>query len=266
MSHQTPPPGGIPGDHQPTEPAVEPTSSKLSRKNGLIALGVVAALMVGFLVGTLGGSDDAPASAAPPVAASTGADPDVAAPDGAAPAGDSPVSTSAAPTTSVAPLAQKAVVPSPPVRIQVPAIGVDDDFIDLGLNDDGTLEVPQDFQQVGWFADGAKPGDTNYPPTIIAGHVDSFEGPAVFYDLGKLEIGDQIRITQADGTVAVYVMYAASRFPKAEFPADTVYADRPESEIVLITCTGGFDESARSYEDNLVVSARLDPSLSGLES
>lgn len=241
MSHPTPFPGGFRAEESPENPT--PPRGRLSRiqpKQAAIAVGVVAALAVGYLLGQVGGADEVSAATA-----------------------TTPVSTSASPTTSLAPLAQKAVVPSPPVRIQIPAIGVDDDFTDLSLNADGTLEVPEDYQQVGWYADGAKPGDRNYPPTIIAGHVDSFQGPAVFYDLGKLEIGDQVRITQADGTIAVYVMYSASRFPKSEFPASEVYRDRPESEIVLITCTGGFDESARSYQDNLVVSAKLDPALSG---
>lgn len=245
MSHHSPLPGGFPAEsNPPAEPAPGRKSSLVGPKQLALALGVVAALVVGYLLGNVGGSEPVSAAAAP---------------------GTTPVTTSAAPTTTPTPLAQKAVVPSPPVRIQIPDIGVDDDFIDLGLNPDGTLEVPVDYQQVGWFANGAKPGDVNYPPTIIAGHVDSFEGPAVFYDLGKVEMGDQVRITQADGTVAVYVVYASAQFTKAEFPASEVYADRAESEIVLITCTGAFDEPARSYDDNLVVSARLDPVLSGLE-
>lgn len=230
-------PGGF-----PTEPEPEPTPSsspfaRVKKAHVAIALLVVLALGGGYLLGTAGGA--APAQAA------------------------SPATTSAAPVTSLAPVQNAPVVPSPPVKVEIPAIGVSDDLIDLHLNPDGTLEVPKDYQQVGWYADGAVPGDTNYPPTIIAGHVDSYQGPAVFYDLRKLKAGDEVRVTQADGKIAVFTVYATAEYPKTKFPADTVYANRVESELVLITCTGAFDKSARSYDDNLVVSARLDPARSG---
>ena len=85
----------------------------------------------------------------------------------------------------------------------------------------------------------------------------------MFFDLRKLKAGDKVRVTQANGKIAVYAIYATAEYPKTKFPASTVYAKRAESELVLITCSGAFDSSLRSYDDNLVVSARLDPTLSG---
>lgn len=237
-------PGGFPTE---PEPEPEPSTGLLSRVRKsyvAVALLVVLALGGGYLLGTTGGA--APAQAASVTTSVT-----------------TPETTSAAPLTSLPPVQSAPVVPSPPVKIEIPAIGVSGGLVDLHLNPDGTLEVPKDYQQVGWYADGAVPGDTNYPPTIIAGHVDSYQGPAVFYDLRKLKANDKVRVTQKDGKIAVYTVYATAEYPKTKFPADTVYAKRAESELVLITCTGAFDQSARSYDDNLVVSARLDPSLSG---
>jgi LPXTG-site transpeptidase (sortase) family protein len=229
-------PGGFPAEPEPATPSGPP--SRVRKSHVAIVLLVVLALGGGYLLGTAGGPAPAQAAAAP-------------------------VATSAAPLPSAAPLKSAPVVPSPPVKVEIPAIGVSGGLVDLHLNPDGTLEVPKDYQQIGWYADGAVPGDTNYPPTIIAGHVDSYQGPAVFYDLRNLKAGDQVRVTQADGNVAVYTIYATAQYPKSKFPADTVYANRAESELVLITCTGAFDKSLRSYDDNLVVSARLDPASSG---
>jgi sortase (surface protein transpeptidase) len=145
-----------------------------------------------------------------------------------------------------------------PVQVMIPAIDVDSPLVNLGLNADGTLEVPSNYAKAGWFTGGNYPGDPTGPPGLIAGHVDDYTGPAVFYELSSLVAGDEVHVVRADNTVAVFVVTATAQFPKDAFPADQVYAPVPGSEIVLITCTGDFNEDARSYLDNFVVRAALD--------
>ncbi|WNV76869.1 class F sortase [Geodermatophilus sp. DSM 44513] len=147
---------------------------------------------------------------------------------------------------------------SEPVQIDIPAIGVSSSLVDLGLNPDGTLEVPVTYAKAGWFTGGNHPGDPQGPPALIAGHVDDHTGPAVFFRLDELGSGDEVHVTRADNTVAVFTVTQSRQYPKNAFPAQEVYAPVGSSEVVLITCTGAFDESARSYEDNLVVRATLD--------
>jgi hypothetical protein len=196
----------------------------------------VAALVVGVLLGALlfgGGDDRRPAAAAP--ATSTPA----ASPGDAA--------------STVFDLAH-----AEPVAVDIPAIEVSSSLVDLGLNSDGTLEVPVDFARAGWFTGGNWPGDPNGPPALIAGHIDDYTGPAVFYRLVDLAVGDEVLVTRADNTVAVFDVTATEQYPKDAFPAERVYAPVGDSELVLITCTGSFDQGARSYRDNLVVRATLD--------
>lgn len=152
-----------------------------------------------------------------------------------------------------------------PVQVEIPAIGVSSELVDLGLNPDGTLQVPTDFALAGWYTDGPFPGDAGGPPALIVGHVDNQEGPAVFYELDQLEVGDEIRVARTDGSTAVFVVYEAKQYPKSTLPTQEIYREREASEIVLITCTGDFDANQRSYLDNYVVTARLDPELSGVE-
>lgn len=237
-------PGGFPTEQEPDPVPSAGPLSRVKKTHVVVGLLVVLALGGGYLLGTAGGSAPAQAASATTTVVA-------------------PTATSAAPLTSLAAVQSAPVVPSPPAKIEIPAIGVSGGLVDLHLNPDGTLEVPKDYQRMGWYSDGAKPGDINYPPTIVAGHVDSFQGPAVFFDLRKLKAGDKVRVTQANGKIAVYAIYATAEYPKTKFPASTVYAKRAESELVLITCSGAFDSSLRSYDDNLVVSARLDPTLSG---
>lgn len=198
-------------------------------------LPTVAALVVGMLIGSffLGGSD---ATARP---SSVGA---------------VPTDASGQPVPHVV----TSLTRAEPVQVDIPAIGASSSLVDLGLNGDGTLEVPVDYSKAGWFTGGNWPGDPQGPPALIAGHVDDQSGPAVFYKLRDLAVGDEVLVTRADNTVAVFTVTGAEQYPKNAFPADQVYAPVGDSELVLITCTGDFDDAARSYRDNLVVRATLD--------
>jgi sortase (surface protein transpeptidase) len=144
---------------------------------------------------------------------------------------------------------------SPPVRLSVPAIGVQTPLLRLGLEPDRSMEVPGDFDLAGWFAEGPAPGQPG--PAVIAGHVDSKTGPAVFYRLRELRAGDRIDVTRADGSRLRFVVDTTQSFPKAEFPTAAVFGPTPEAELRLVTCAGAFDRARGSYRDNLVVFARL---------
>ena len=160
-----------------------------------------------------------------------------------------------APPSEPAPVQED--VPAP-VALRIPAIDVDSDLIDLGLNEDGTVEVPplSDVSQAGWYDGSPRPGSVG--PALLLGHVDSAEqGPGVFFDLGALNAGDEVEVARADGTVAVFAVQRVARYPKEEFPTIDVYGNTPGPELRLITCGGAFDSSVRSYEDNIVVYATL---------
>jgi len=92
---------------------------------------------------------------------------------------------------------------------------------------------------------------------VIAGHVDSRTGPAVFFRLRELRPGDRVDVTRADGARLRFAVDAIQRFPKARFPTAAVFGPTPAAELRLVTCTGSFDRARGSYRDNLVVFARL---------
>lgn len=151
-----------------------------------------------------------------------------------------------------------------PTNVVIPRIGVISDLVDLGLNPDNSLEVPEDYSKAGWFTQGSYPGDLGGPPALIVGHVDNKEGPAVFYALDQLKIGDEILVGRDDGSTAVFVVYDGQQFPKDTLPTKEIYGNRKGSEIVLITCTGEFNPQTGHYLDNYVVRAKLDSKRSGL--
>ncbi len=159
----------------------------------------------------------------------------------------------AAPTPSPTPTPPLPAADARPLRVHVPSIGVNAEMIDLGTNADGTLEVPVDFAQVGWYTGRAVPGAPG--PAILAGHVDSYSGPAVFFELADLEPGAIVEIDRTDGLTATYRVVEVFEVDKDSFPTDRVYGPTVGPELRLVTCGGTFDSAARSYESNVIVMA-----------
>lgn len=161
-------------------------------------------------------------------------------------------------STASAPGEQGLAMPrSLPKRLTIPAIAVDAPFTQLGIGPTGQLDAPPagDRNLVGWFKDGATPGERG--SSIIAGHVDTKTGPAVFLQLESLKPGSAVNITREDGTVATFQVDSIETFSKANFPNDRVYADAPTAQLRIITCGGAYDRKVKDYVDNVVVFAHL---------
>lgn len=173
-------------------------------------------------------------------------------PDAAAPA------VAAAPTEpswATAPAQSTAPPAARPVRVRIPAIGVDRAIIDLGVDSAGALVPPESAEVVGWFTAGPTPGDVG--PALLAAHVDSRAGPGAFFRLIDLKAGDTITVERADQSTVDFVVVSTSKVAKAAFPTELVYAPLPVPMLRLITCGGTFDHAAHSYRDNVIVEAAL---------
>ncbi len=139
-----------------------------------------------------------------------------------------------------------------PTRLRIPAIGVDTTLERLALGPAGELAAPVDFAHAGWYAGGPAPGDPG--PAVLAGHVDSTRGPAVFARLRTLTAGTAILVDRSGQWLTFHVV-EVGRYAKDEFPTARVYGPTPGPELRLITCGGAFDRRAHSYLDNVVVYA-----------
>jgi sortase (surface protein transpeptidase) len=135
----------------------------------------------------------------------------------------------------------------------VPSIGVDASLVRLGLDARGALEVPARWEQAGWFSHGARPGERG--TAVIAGHVDSTSGPAVFYKLGALRKGATIRVRRRDGSTIAFRVHRVERWPKDRFPTAKVYGATKHPSLRLVTCGGAFNAGSGHYTDNTIVFA-----------
>jgi sortase (surface protein transpeptidase) len=145
---------------------------------------------------------------------------------------------------------------SDPVAVSIPRLGVQSRLVHLGLDTDGSMEVPQDPASAGWFSGGAAPGALG--PAVIAGHVTWDGAPAVFHRLGTLRRGDQVTVARKDGKTAVFTVSRVARFSKSRFPGRVVYGAIDHAGLRLITCGGTYDAARNRYLDNVIVFARLE--------
>ena len=143
-----------------------------------------------------------------------------------------------------------------PTVLSIPKLNLETTFEEpLGLNPDGTAAVPESYTKVGWYKNGPTPGELG--PAVILGHVDSYEGPAVFFSLGQLAVGDDIFVTREDGSTAHFVVSEIERNQQSEFPTAKVYSDLNYAGLRLITCSGTFIKGEQRYTHNLIVYAKL---------
>ena len=145
-----------------------------------------------------------------------------------------------------------------PVAVDIPAIGVHSKLLHLGVNPDGTIRVPSlstRADEAAWYKYSATPGQMGV--SVIEGHVDSYQGAAVFFRLGALRPGDSIDVTLANGTTAVFRVTGVRQYAKTRYPSGTIYSATGFPALRLITCGGSFDYTTRSYLSSTVVFASL---------
>ena len=145
-----------------------------------------------------------------------------------------------------------------PVAVDIPAIGVDAKLLHLGLNSDGTIQVPSietSADEAAWYKYSATPGQIG--SSVIEGHVDSYQGAAVFFRLGALRPGDTVDVTLADGITAVFRVTGVREYVKSRFPAKAIYGATDFAALRLITCGGAFDYATGHYLSSTVVFASL---------
>jgi hypothetical protein len=147
---------------------------------------------------------------------------------------------------------------SVPVAVDIPAIDVHSRLLNLGLNPDGSIQVPSittAADDAAWYRYSATPGQIG--SAVIEGHVDSYEGPAVFFRLGALRPGDDIDVTLTNGVTAIFRVTGVREYLKDKFPSKLIYGTTDYAALRLITCGGAFDSSTGHYLSSTVVFATL---------
>jgi hypothetical protein len=172
------------------------------------------------------------------------------------------------PTAPTAPSLATTVEYPSVTGLTIPALRINTGLIiRVGVQPDGSMETPplSNVAELGWYCPnlhttapgcGAPlPGDPG-PATLVA-HVDGKGKLGLFAHLSRLKAGDQITVHRSDHKIAVFTVSTLQMADKAAFPGQQIFGDTADPELRLITCGGPFDPAARSYTQNVVVSASL---------
>ncbi len=159
--------------------------------------------------------------------------------------------TKSPPPTYVA----KPIPRSRPVHLSIPIIGLSVPVSEVKLNKNGTVNVPKNFSVPAWYSGDRSPGQKG--SAVILGHVDNYHGPAVFYHLDKLKLGNRIDVTLANGRKLVFAVIGERMYKKTNFPDALVYGSRTYPALQLVTCGGIFDPTTGHYLSNIVVFTAL---------
>ena len=144
--------------------------------------------------------------------------------------------------------------PGNPVRLVINALDVDAAVESVGMDERGRMDVPKKDENVAWYNLGYKPGANG--SAVIAGHLDTRSGtPAVFYNIGKLKLGDRIQVIDDKEQVFTYSVVRTESYDYDKVPLQEIFATKGKARLNLITCEGAFDSASQNYSKRLVVYA-----------
>jgi hypothetical protein len=142
----------------------------------------------------------------------------------------------------------------PPVKLMIPALGVEAAVEAVGEDPDGTMSTPTHPDDVAWYQLGAGMG---VPGNVVfAAHVNWDGRLRPFGLLHKLAVGDAVQVIDEQGRGFEYVV-ESSQWVRAEgAPLEEIFAQPAIPVVTLITCGGEYVAATREYLDRLIVKAK----------
>lgn len=147
----------------------------------------------------------------------------------------------------------RAVAASAP-KLLIPSIGVHAAIENVTLTKQGSMGVPKDPLNAGWYALGPKPGEKG--SAVIDGHVNWYYGATgVFKDLKKVKPGDKIMVQDEKGVTTSFVVREIRKFDAAADATAVFRSADNKAHLNLITCDGTWNKLTQQYSERLVVFA-----------
>jgi sortase A len=140
-----------------------------------------------------------------------------------------------------------------PTGLEVPSLGIEARVAGVGVDSDRKMEVPDDFNTVGWYRYGPTPGSAGN--TVIAGHLDDARGRSVFFDLQNVEIGADVIVRLENGDAARFRVREKVSYDAGNLPSGEIFSREGDPALALITCSGTWDRSNGRYSETMIVYA-----------
>lgn len=154
------------------------------------------------------------------------------------------------------------VAPDKPRYLSIPSVGIHNArIVEVGANANGEVGTPYNIYDVGWYTSSALPGSNR--TSLLDGHGGA-PGIGVFGNLTLVQPGSKITIEMGDGRKYVYRIVDTVTLSLGE-EADNYMAtsafvspERGTGSITLVTCTGDYWMSSRTYSHRFFARAILE--------
>ncbi len=134
-----------------------------------------------------------------------------------------------------------------PARLSIPAIGLEEQIIPLGVNEKGEMDVPSgDTSDIGWFKEGPRPGQRG--SAVLDAHVF-----AAFSELDQLRVGDSVYVITESGAKLKFEVVQATVYKLSEISPDLLFNRNDAKRLNLITCAGQATADGSTYTHRLIV-------------
>jgi Sortase (surface protein transpeptidase) len=141
---------------------------------------------------------------------------------------------------------------APPVQLLIPLLDVHRAVEKIGVDQFGTLNLPVNAWNAGWYKGGPVPGAPG--DAVIEGHAGYPGQPMIFGKLATLRRGDRIVVVLADGSRRLFLVVSMRSVPAGSAPSGLAEPSGPP-RLTLVTCTGHFDKKSYWYSERLLVEA-----------
>ncbi len=144
-----------------------------------------------------------------------------------------------------------------PKRLRVPAVGIDAAVENVGLDREGAMDTPKDFDETAWYERGPRPGEPGN--AVINGHVDSaaLNRGAVFWNLRLLQPGNLIIVTDDDDSEHRFIVTSLQAYTPQNAPVREIFGPADGAHLNLITCDAStaFNRQTGEYGGWLLVTS-----------
>jgi LPXTG-site transpeptidase (sortase) family protein len=143
-----------------------------------------------------------------------------------------------------------------PKKLLISSLDIKIPVIPVGVDANGYLETPKDWNTAGWYQKGARPAENGN--LLINAHYDNNLGnPAAFYRLKNIKLGDTVSVLDSYGKEYTYAVVNTYYIDINDPERSKVFevSEKDKSAMTLITCGGVW--IGDTYNKRFVVNAEL---------
>ena len=137
-----------------------------------------------------------------------------------------------------------------PVRISIPALGLDSVIEDTGYDATHTMEIVPSAEIISWLRESAIP--SNNGNAILGGHNKWRGNICPLYDLDTLEIGEEMKIEYEGGLCLKFKLESVFVYALATAPAGQIMNVGGEARVTIITCKPPYNPKIGTSDNRIV--------------